>query len=325
MTADYSTRTGGGAGRNGKRKRLRIATRGSRLARLQAAMVEGALLAAHPALAKPEVVTVRTTGDRVRDRPLSEVGGKGVFTAEVDRVLLDGGADIAVHSMKDVETALADGIALAAFPEREDPRDAFISPVAGSIGDLPEGARVGTSSVRRRAQILSLRADLEIVPWRGNVDTRLSRLGDGGVAATLLALAGLRRMGLEDEVTAVVHPGVMLPAAGQGAIGVTCRSGDEDAAALLKAIDHGPTRRCVEAERAVLAVLDGSCRSPVAALARLEGAMLLVEAMVLSPDGQRWTRTEIRRPSTDPGAAGAEAGERLLRRAGRDLFGSRSA
>ncbi len=303
---------------------LRIATRGSRLARFQAGLVREAFLAAHPGLVEPELVIVRTTGDRVQDRPLDEVGGKGVFTKEIDRVVLKGGADMAVHSMKDVETTLENEITLGALLAREDPRDAFVSAVARSIGELPSAARVGTSSIRRRAQILSLRPDLEIVMFRGNVDTRLARLKEGKVAATLLAVAGLLRMGLLDEVTAILHPGVVLPAAGQGAIGVTCRAGDETTMGLLRAIDHEPTRRCVEAERAVLEVLDGSCRTPVAALARIDGETLVVRAQVLSEDGRQWTMTEERGSRRDPGAVGTTAGHRLMNRAGRDLYGSRT-
>ena len=303
---------------------LRIATRGSRLALLQAGLVREAFLAAHPDLVEPELVIIRTTGDRVQDRPLDQVGGKGVFTKEIDRVVLEGAADMAVHSMKDVETTLENEIALGALLARGDPRDAFVSEVARSIGELPEGSRVGTSSIRRRAQILSLRPDLEVVMFRGNVDTRLARLKEGKVAATLLAVAGLARMGLLDEVTAILHPGVVLPASGQGAIGVACRAGDETTMGLLQAIDHEPTRRCVKAERAVLEVLDGSCRTPVAALARLDGETLVVRAQVLSEDGSQWTMTEERGSSRDPGAVGTTAGHRLMNRAGRDLYGSRA-
>ena len=303
---------------------LRIATRGSRLALLQAGLVREAFLAACPGLVEPELVVVRTTGDRVRDRPLDEVGGKGVFTKEIDRVVLEGGADLAVHSMKDVETTLENEVTLGALLAREDPRDGFVSVVARSIAELPEGARVGTSSIRRRAQILSLRPDLEIVMFRGNVDTRLARLKEGKVAATLLAVAGLARMGLLDEVTAILHPGVVLPAAGQGAIGVVCRAGDETTMGLLQAIDHQPTRQCVEAERAVLEVLDGSCRTPVAALARLDGEILVVRSQVLSEDGRQWTMTEERGSRRNPGAVGSAAGHRLMNRAGRDLYGSRA-
>ncbi len=302
-------------------KSLRIATRGSQLARFQANLVGEALMARHPDLATPEMVVVRTTGDRVRDRPLAEVGGKGVFTAEIDRVVARGEADLAVHSMKDMETTITADVVLGAFLPRADPRDAFVSSIAASIGDLPRGSRVGTSSIRRRAQLLSRRPDLEIVTWRGNVDTRLDRLKAGKAAATLLAAAGLERLGLLHEATALLDPDDLLPAAGQGAIGVTCRAGESEILALLETIDDAPTRQCVEAERAVLAVLDGSCRTPVAALATLSGGDVRVRAQVLSEDGSRWTMSEDRGAVAE--TVGRAVGERLLSRAGRDLYGSR--
>ncbi len=300
---------------------LRIATRGSQLARFQANLVREALMARHPGLAPPELVIVRTTGDRVRDRPLAEVGGKGVFTAEIDRVVARGEADLAVHSMKDVETSIAPEVVLGCVLPRADPRDAFVSTVASSIGDLPRGARVGTSSIRRRAQILSLRPDLEIVAWRGNVDTRLARLKEGKAAATLLAAAGLERLGLLHEATALIDPDDMLPAAGQGAIGVTCRTGDSEVLALLETIDDAPTRRCVEAERAVLGILDGSCRTPVAALATEFGIMTRVRGQVLSHDGRQRVRCEDM--GLEAETVGRKVGASLLSYAGRDLYGSR--
>lgn len=302
-------------------KSLRIATRGSQLAQVQANLVGEALMARHPDLAPPELVVVRTTGDQVRDRPLAEVGGKGVFTAEIDRVVARGGADLAVHSMKDVETTITAEVVLGAILPRADPRDAFVSTIAASIGDLPKGSRVGTSSIRRRAQLLSRRPDLEIVTWRGNVDTRLARLKEGKAAATLLAAAGLERLGLLHEATALLDPDDMLPAAGQGAIGVTCSAGETGILALLEAIDDAPTRQCVEAERAVLAVLDGSCRTPVAALATRCGGDVRVRAQVLSDDGSRWTMSEDRGAVAE--TVGRAVGERLLSRAGGDLYGSR--
>ncbi|MDE0416160.1 MAG: hydroxymethylbilane synthase [bacterium] len=300
---------------------LRIATRGSQLARFQANLVRDALMARHPDLAPPDLVVVRTTGDRVRDRPLAEVGGKGVFTAEIDRVVARGEADLAVHSMKDMETTITADVVLGAILPRADPRDALVSTVAASIGDLPEGARVGTSSIRRRAQLLSRRPDLEIVTWRGNVDTRLARLKEGGAAATLLAAAGLERLGLLHEATALLDPEDMLPAAGQGAIGVTCCAGESGILALLETVDDAPTRQCIEAERAVIAVLDGSCRTPVAALATRCGGDVRVRAQVLSDDGSRWTMSEDRGAVAE--TVGRAVGERLLSRAGRDLYGSR--
>ncbi|MBM3560852.1 MAG: hydroxymethylbilane synthase [Alphaproteobacteria bacterium] len=306
-------------------RRLRLATRGSKLALWQAEAVRDALLAAHPGLPEPEIVVVTTTGDVVRDRPLAQVGGKGVFTREIDRRLLDGEADIAVHSMKDVETELTPGTILPAMLPREDAREAFLSPVADSPASLPRGAVVGSSSIRRRAQLLAARPDLEIVLYRGNVDTRLAKLKASEVAATLLALAGLKRLGRAGEVTRVLSVEEMLPPAGQGAVGITCRADDTEAVALLAAIDHAPTHTAVAAERAVLARLDGSCRTPIAAHATLDGGRLALEAMVLSGDGTRAARGRREGPSTDAVALGDDLGRELAREAGPDLFGSREA
>ncbi len=304
-------------------RRLRLATRGSKLALWQAEAVKAALMAAHPGLPEPEIVVITTTGDVVRDRPLAEVGGKGVFTREIDGALLGERADAAVHSMKDVETDLTPGTALVAMLERADPREAFLSPVAASPAELPQGARVGSSSIRRRAQLLAARPDLEVVLYRGNVDTRIAKLQAGEVAATLLALAGLQRLGRHGEVTRVLEVSEMLPPAGQGAVGITCRADDAEAAALLSAIDHGPTSLAVAAERAVLARLDGSCRTPIAAHAVLDGERLSLEAMVFSADGARTAHARREGLAVDGPAMGEDAGAELAGIAGPDLFGSR--
>jgi len=304
---------------------LRLATRGSPLALWQAQAVRQALIAAHPGLPEPVIEVTRTTGDKVRDRHLAEVGGKGVFTKEIDQVVLEGRADVAVHSMKDVETALDPGIALVAMLPRADPRDAFLSPLAGTVADLPRGALVGSASIRRKAQLLRQRPDLRVVLFRGNVDTRLAKLAAGEVAATLLAAAGLERLGRLGEATAVLEPEAMLPAAGQGAVGMTCRQDDEEARAWLAALDHAPTHTAVIAERAVLERLDGSCRSPIAAYARLEDDRLTLHALVLSPDGRRSAAARREGPADDGHALGVDAGEELARAAGPDLFGSRMA
>ena len=306
-------------------RRLRLATRGSKLALWQAEATRVALLAAHPGLPEPEIVVITTTGDIVRDRPLADVGGKGVFTREIDGALLSGQADAAVHSMKDVETVLTPGTALVAMLERADPREAFLSPVAAAPADLPQGAVVGSSSIRRRAQLLAARPDLEVVLFRGNVDTRLAKLHAGEVAATLLALAGLARLGRDGEVTRVLEIAEMLPPAGQGAVGITCREDDAEAAALLAAINHAPTMLTVTAERAVLARLDGSCRTPIAAHAILNGQRLVLEALVLSADGTRQARTTREGLAADGAAMGDDAGIELSGIAGPDLFGSRPA
>ena len=264
---------------------IRIGTRGSPLALVQARAVEALLRAAHPDR-DTEIVVIRTTGDKVRDRPLAEIGGKGLFTKELDAALVAGDISCAVHSMKDMETALADGIAVGAVLPREDPRDAFLSPVAGSIAGLPEGAVVGTTSLRRQAQILERRPDLSVVTFRGNVDTRLSKLRAGEVQATLLALAGLNRLGRDDVGAVPLQPDEMLPAAAQGAVAVTVRTGDTAMADAVAMLDDPATNVCVTAERAFLAALDGTCKTPIAALARPAGAgEIRLRGLVATPDG----------------------------------------
>ncbi|HIJ38893.1 MAG TPA: hydroxymethylbilane synthase, partial [Rhodospirillaceae bacterium] len=253
---------------------LRIGTRGSPLALAQAHEVQARLMAAHPDLAHPgaiSIVVIKTTGDMVLDRTLAELGGKGLFTKEIDEAQLAGTIDLAVHSMKDVPTVLPDGLCLPCILEREDTRDAFLSLKAVGLSDLPPGAVVGTASLRRGAQILYRRPDLRVEPLRGNVQTRLRKLEEGVVDATLLAMAGLRRLGLADRVASALSTEDMLPAVAQGAIGITCRSEDHAALARLAPLDHAESHIRVLAERAFLGVLDGSCRTPIAGLAELEG------------------------------------------------------
>lgn len=302
---------------------LRIGTRGSALALAQAAEVRVRLGAAHPELAPAEAietVVIKTTGDAVRDRSLAAIGGKRLFTKEIEEALLDGRIDLAVHSLKDLETFLPESLMLAAHLPREDPRDAFFSPRARSLAALPVGAVVGTSSPRRRAQVLDARPDLRVLPLRGNVETRLSKLASGAVDATLLALAGVKRLGLADRVTAVIEPDEMLPAVAQGAIGVEIRRDDARAARYLAAIDDGATALRVTAERAVLAALGGSCRTPAAALAELSGSALRLRAMVLRPDGSEKIVVERRGVAGEAAALGRDAGEELRRRAGPGFF-----
>jgi hydroxymethylbilane synthase len=299
---------------------LRLGTRGSKLALWQAHAVQNALAAAHPELPAPEVVVITTTGDKVRDRRLAEIGGKGLFTKEIDAALFDGRIDAAVHSMKDVETWLTEGTALAAMLPREDPREAFLSDIAKDIAGLPEGARVGTASVRRTAQLLARRPDLEIVLLRGNVDTRIAKLRAGEVAATLLAYAGLKRLGREAEATSLLEADELLPAAGQGAVGVTCRSDDQVTLERLAAIDHGPTSAEVTAERAVLARLDGSCRTPIAALAQVQGNELSLKAMVLALDGSLQIAASKQGPVADAARLGDAVGVALLDQGARAIL-----
>ncbi|HVM82961.1 MAG TPA: hydroxymethylbilane synthase [Candidatus Binatia bacterium] len=299
---------------------LRIGTRGSPLALTQAEMVKAALVAAHPGLAAEslEIVPIRTTGDKVQDRTLATIGGKGLFTKEIEEALIDGRVDLAVHSMKDMPTFLPDGLTIAAMLEREDPRDALISPVANSIVTLPRGAVVGTASLRRQAQLLMLRPDLKVQPLRGNVGTRLEKLARGEAAATLLALAGLKRLGRAEAATAILSTDEMLPAVAQGAIGVEIRANDARVRPLVEALDHAPTSIAVAAERACLAELDGSCRTPIAAYAEISGTALRLRGLIALPDGTESHRAEDRGRATrdDAAALGRALGQKLKALAG---------
>lgn len=286
---------------------FKLGTRGSPLALTQARMVAGALMAAHgwPEGAV-ELVVVRTTGDKVQDRPLAEIGGKALWTKELDRALLAGEVDACVHSLKDVETIRPAAIAIAATLPRADVRDRLIG--AESIDAIPLGATVGTSSPRRRAQLLRLRPDLRVVPIRGNVDTRLAKLAAGEVDATMLAAAGLDRLGRPD-VGAPVPTDVMLPAPSQAAVGVEVRADDASARQLVAAIDHADTHACILAERALLAGLGADCHSPVAALAVLEGGALRLRASLLAEDGS----DEVAGEASGPDAGGTLAANLLSR------------
>ena len=302
---------------------LRIGTRGSPLALAQAGEVRRRLLEAHAELDADAVVieVIETTGDKVQDRALSEIGGKGLFTKEIEEGLLAGGLDLAVHSMKDMPTALPAGLEIPCLLPREDPRDAFISPRAESLAGLPPGAVVGSASLRRQAQILNRRPDLRVVVFRGNVATRLRKLEAGEVDATLLALAGLRRLDRLDAVTSVIGIEEMLPAVAQGAIGVECRADDARVLELLAPLNDRDTFICVAAERALLAALDGSCRTPIAALATLDGqGGLHLKARVLPPDGSELFETARAGPAAEAEALGRDAGEELRRRAGPEIF-----
>jgi hydroxymethylbilane synthase len=307
---------------------LRIGTRGSALALAQAAEVKARLAAAQPALAAPdaiEIVVIQTTGDAAADRRLAEIGGKGLFTKEIEEALAAGRIDLAVHSLKDLPSILPAGLALAAHLPREDPRDAFFAPRAASLAALARGARVATAAPRRSAQLRYLRPDLVPLAIRGNVDTRLKKLDAGAADAMLLAVAGVRRLGLAARITAILAPEEMLPAAGQGAIGVELRAGDGRARDWVQAIDDAPTAAAVTAERAVLAALGGSCRTPIAALAELEGGLLSLRAMILRPDGSERLLTERRGGAAEAARLGADAGNELRRRAGPRFFAEEGA
>ena len=292
--------------------KLKIGTRGSPLALCQAHEARRRLMAAHGLTEDQiEIVVITTTGDRVRDRPLSEIGGKGLFTKEIEEALFDKSIDLAVHSMKDMPARLTDGLVIAALLPREDPRDAFLSPVAANIGALANGATVGCSSVRRTAQLKRLRPDLNVIPFRGNVETRLRKLDDGVAQATFLACAGLNRLGLSDKITAIVPTEVMLPAVAQGCIGIEVRDGDNETNDLVRPLNHLESAVAVTCERAFLKALDGSCRTPLAGHAYLEKGRLLFRGHALTFDGSHCFETLRDCLTADAERMGREAGQEV--------------
>ncbi|MGR3480774.1 hydroxymethylbilane synthase [Salipiger marinus] len=304
---------------------LRIGTRGSPLALAQAHETRDRLATAFglPPTAFA-IVVIKTTGDDramiAADRPLKEIGNKGLFTKEIEEALLSGAIDIAVHSMKDMPVLQPEGLMLDCYLPREDVRDAFISPGFGGIADLPAGTVVGTSSLRRRAQLLHRRPDLQVVEFRGNLQTRLKKLEDGVAACSFLAMAGLNRMGLSGPHMTAIPPEEMLPAVAQGAIGIERREADARVAEMLAAIHDAPTDRRLAAERAFLATLDGSCETPIAGLAELDGDSLHLRGQILSPDGRRAFAGDRRGSVGDGAAMGRDLARTLLAEAGPDFF-----
>jgi len=300
---------------------MRIGTRGSPLALAQAHETRARLMAA---FGLPEaafaITVIKVTGDAIQDRPLRDIGGKGLFTREIEDALLDGSIDIAVHSMKDMPTAQPDGLLLDCYLPREDVRDAFVSLTPGTLADLPDGAVVGTSSLRRRAQLLARRPDLRIVEFRGNVQTRLRKLGEGVAQATFLAMAGLNRLNMTDVRRVPISPDDMLPAVAQGAIGIERRARDARAEAILAAIHHGPTGQRLAAERAFLAALDGSCQTPIGGLAELSGGALRLRGEILRVDGSAVMADDGQVPVADGPAMARDMAARLLDRAGPGFF-----
>jgi len=292
-------------------QKLRIATRRSRLALWQAEHVAALLRAAHQGL-DVELVPMVTEGDRILDRALAEVGGKGLFIKELEVAMYEGRADLAVHSMKDVPADLPEGMVLASVLERADPRDAFVSNRFPALDSLPQHARVGTSSLRRQCQLRHARPDLEVIQLRGNVDTRLRKLDEGQYDAIILAAAGLKRLGLDQRIASLVPTEASLPAVGQGVIGIECRAGDELTRRLVGALEHAPTRHCLEAERAFAARLQGSCQSPVAGFAELEGDRLRLRGLVGAPDGTRVFADEARGAAAEAVVLGDSLAARLL-------------
>lgn len=300
---------------------LRIGTRGSPLALWQARHVRSLLMAAHGlAEAQIEIEVIKTSGDRIQDRPLSEVGGKGLFTKEIEEALLSGSVHLAVHSAKDMATRLPDGLCLGAILEREDVRDAFISHRYRSLAEMPAGSIVGTSSLRRQAQVKRLRPDLEVVGFRGNVDTRLSKLEAGVADATFLAAAGLKRLGQAERITRLVPAEEMLPAVAQAAIAIEIREGDAATAKLVGALDHRPTAVALVAERAFLAKLDGSCRTPIAGNAKLAGDKLSFRGEILLPDGTQAHSITREGRAEDAAALGLACAEALISVAGPEFM-----
>ncbi len=293
-------------------KILRIATRRSPLAMWQAEHVAAALQRAHPGL-QVEVVGMSTQGDKILDTPLAKIGGKGLFVKELEQGMLDGRADIAVHSMKDVPVALPHALHLPVIMRREDPRDAFVSSVCASPDALPPGARVGTSSLRRQCQLAHQRPDLKIAALRGNVNTRLGKLDAGEFDAVILAAAGLKRLGFQQRITAYLTPEQSLPAIGQGAIGIECRTDDDWVNGLIGSLHDGPTAVCVQAERAMNHRLMGGCQVPVAGYAVLEGDVLSLRGLVGEPDGTRILRGEELGPASQAEAIGERLAVGLLK------------
>jgi hydroxymethylbilane synthase len=287
-------------------EQLRIATRKSPLALWQAEHVRSRLQQLHPGL-RVELVTMSTQGDRVLDSPLAKIGGKGLFVKELEQGMLAGQADIAVHSMKDVPAELPPGLEIGAILEREDPRDAFVSNRFGALAELPQGARVGTSSLRRQCQLRAVRPDLEILDLRGNVNTRLAKLDAGDYDAIVLASAGLKRLGMAERISRALEPEDMLPAIAQGVIGIECRSDDAEVKALIAPLNHAETGLRTQAERAMNAALAGGCQAPVAGFSTITGDSIELRGLVGWPDGSAIVSGEI----SGPAAAAARLGEQL--------------
>lgn len=300
---------------------LRIGSRGSPLALAQACEVQNRLAAACGlAPERIEIKTIRTTGDQILDRPLADAGGKGLFTKEIEDALLAGAIDLAVHSSKDMPAALPGGLVLSAFLPREDARDAFIGRTAKTLRELRPGAVIGTASLRRQALLKHLRPDLAIVPLRGNVETRLRKLEAENIDATVLAVAGLKRLGLLAAATAIFTVDEFLPAVAQGAIGLETRADDAETAALVAAVNDADTATAVTAERAFLAELDGSCRTPIAGYAQVNDGVIRFRGMIAKTDGSEAVEVSRQGQSADAAALGADAGRELKGRAGPDFF-----
>ncbi len=314
------------------KRKIVIATRQSKLALWQAEWIKGQLEQIDPGL-EIELNKIKTTGDKILDVPLAQVGGKGLFVKEIEEAMLRGEADLAVHSMKDVPTDLPEGLHLSAITKREDPRDAFITPAFSgqpltvskgkeikSFTDLPQGATVGTSSLRRICQLLNKRPDLKIVQLRGNVDTRLRKLDEGQFDAIILATAGVKRLGHEDRITEKLPTAVSLPAIGQGAVGIECRVDDPFINDLLKKLNHEETSICVQAERAALKKLEGGCQVPIGAYAQLKEGRLVLEGLVGSVDGKTLIKNRVDGKPQDAESLGVTLAEKLLSEGAKEIL-----
>ncbi|MDF1536015.1 MAG: hydroxymethylbilane synthase [bacterium] len=298
---------------------IRIGTRGSQLALWQANWVKEQLIRHHPNL-DVQIRTIKTTGDKILDVPLAKVGGKGLFVKEIEEALLDKSVDLAVHSMKDVPTELPEGLGIVAVSRREDPRDAVLGSADTPILELPEGAKIGTSSLRRQAQLLAARPDFVIQPLRGNINTRLRKLKEGMYDAIILAMAGVSRLGWENEVTEVIDPDIMLPAIGQGALGIEARLADKTTLDRIAFFNDDATSSCVTAERAFLHRLEGGCQVPIAAHAVREGDKVALTGLVASVDGRRIIRDTDRGPAADAAKLGSSLAGRILEAGGREIL-----
>jgi hydroxymethylbilane synthase len=290
---------------------LRIGTRGSKLALAQSEWVKKIIEERHPYV-KAQLVRIKTTGDKITDSPLAKIGGKGLFVKEIEEALLDKGVDLAVHSVKDVPADLPEGLIVSTFPAREDPRDAFVSVKYENLEQLPQGVRVGTGSLRRTAQLLHIRPDLELVPLRGNVDTRLRKLEAGEFQAIILAAAGMRRLGLGDRIGQLLSTEQMLPAIGQGALGLEVRRDDAQTIGLIDLLNDVETQVTVKAERAFLKELEGGCQVPIAAFCQVNGKGLCLEGMVAELDGSHVIRDKITGQRNEAGEIGISLARRLL-------------
>lgn len=300
-------------------KELQIGTRGSQLALCQANWVKERLTQTHPDL-KVTVITIKTTGDKIQDAPLAKIGGKGLFVKEIEEALIQKRVDLAVHSIKDVPTELPEGLHLSAITKREDPRDAFISKDGTLLKDLPQRAKIGTSSLRRQAQLLHFRKDFELIPLRGNLGTRLRKLERMNLNGIVLAIAGVKRLGLEARITEVIPTEISLPAIGQGALGIETRKGDEEVEGRIQFLNDPSSATTILSERAFLKRLGGGCQVPIAAFAQVVGSNLWIDGLVGTIDGKRLVRHHLEGPLEKAGSLGTELAETLLRKGAREIL-----